>query len=215
MDITTILNQILALDIKDRIRIIQAIIVSTASEQVKSDILGSQQWGLDSPMSLEDQKILYGQIFALDRQDRMRLAQSITASIAPEQVKPDIPESQQQELNRLKDLEDQKTPYGQVALTFATALVNGKFEDAYSLLSRSIQDDWPPQLLKDTYEEMVEYFGDLPVNYISIGVVDTSLPEDSWVYVDIACDGCGEAVTVTIKAENEKYLIQKIEWGRP
>jgi hypothetical protein len=62
---------------------------------------------------------------------------------------------------------------------------------------------------------MVEYFGDLPVNYISIGVVDTSLPDDRWVYVEIACDGCAEAITVTIEVENEDYLIQKIEWGRP
>jgi hypothetical protein len=215
MDITTILNQIITLDIQDRVRLLQAIIISISAEKDTSNITESQQWQLDPRISLDAQKKLYGQIFALDIQDRMLLGQGISTSIAPEQVKSDIPESQQLELYRLQDLEDQKTPYGQVALTFVTALVDEKFEDAYILLSPSIQDDWPPKLLKDTYEGMVEYFGDLPVNYISIGAVDTSLPEDCWVYVEIACDGCGEAVTVTIKAENEKYLIQKIEWGRP
>jgi hypothetical protein len=235
MDTTNILNRILSLNSQDRIRLLQGIIVfdvhisgepgrllqislglvSTTPGQVKSDILGSQQWELNHQMSLEDREELYHQIVNLDIQDRMLLEQGISNSITPEPVKSDLTELQQHEINRLKDLEDQKTPYGQVALTFATALVNGKFEDAHNLLSPSIKDEWSPELLKDTYEEMVEYFGDLPVNYISTGVVDTSLPEDSWVYVDIACDGCGEAVTVTIEPEDGKYLIQKIEWGRP
>ena len=215
MDITTTLNQIVTLDIQDRVRLLQAIIISIASEKIKPHIIEPQQWDLYPRMSLEDKKTLYDRIFAMEIQDRMLLSQGISASIAPEQVKSEIPEYQQQELLRLKDLEDQKTPHGQVALSFAIALVNGKFEDAHSILSPSIKDEWSPELLRDTYEEMIEYFGDLPVNYISIGDVGTMLPDDCWVYVEIACDGCAEAITVTIEVENEKYLIQKIEWGRP
>jgi hypothetical protein len=215
MNSTTILNQIVALDIRDRIRLLQAIHGGISPEQVAPNFTELPQHELDRRTSLENLKTLHDQIVALDIRDLMLVSHGITSSIKQEQITPDILEARKWELNRIKDVEDQKTPYGQVALTFATALVNGKFEDAYRFLSPSIKDEWSPKLLKDTYEEMVEYFGDLPVNYISIGVVDTSLSDDCWVYVEIACDGCGEGIKVTIKAENEKYLIQEIEWGRP
>lgn len=215
MDITSIQNQIALLNSQDRIRLLQAILVSAASEKVSLQIAESQQWELDRQMSSEDRTVFFDRIFALDIQDRMLLAQSITASISPERVESNIPESQQWEINRLKILEEQNTPQGLVAFEFATDLVNEKFEEAYSLLSPSIKDDWTPELLKDTYKEMVEYFGDLPVNHVSVDLVDTTLPEDNWVYVSIASDGGCEAITATIRSENGKYLIQKIEWGRP
>jgi putative addiction module component (TIGR02574 family) len=47
MDITTTLNQIVALDIQDRIRLVQGILDSIAAEQVDPDLTESQQRELD------------------------------------------------------------------------------------------------------------------------------------------------------------------------
>jgi putative addiction module component (TIGR02574 family) len=47
MDITTTLNQIIALDIQDRIRLVQAILDSIAAEQVDPDLTESQKQKLD------------------------------------------------------------------------------------------------------------------------------------------------------------------------
>ncbi|WGV27479.1 hypothetical protein [Halotia branconii] len=116
-------------------------------------------------------------------------------------------------------MEDYKTPHGKVALEFATALANGKFEDAYQLLSSSICGNWSPSVLQDTYEEMIEY-SSTPTNYIQVEAVMTDWPgkqpqDIGWAYTLIACDGETEAVTVIVCTENEKHLIRDIEWGRP
>jgi putative addiction module component (TIGR02574 family) len=47
MDITTTLNQIVVLDIQDRIRLVQGILDSIAAEQVDSDLTESQKRELD------------------------------------------------------------------------------------------------------------------------------------------------------------------------
>jgi putative addiction module component (TIGR02574 family) len=47
MDITTTLNQIIALGIQDRIRLVQAILDSIAAEQVYPDLTESQKQELD------------------------------------------------------------------------------------------------------------------------------------------------------------------------
>ncbi|WP_373539615.1 addiction module protein [Chamaesiphon sp.] len=47
MDITTTLNQIIALDIQDRIRLVQGILDSIAAEQVDLDLTESQKQELD------------------------------------------------------------------------------------------------------------------------------------------------------------------------
>ncbi len=47
MDITTTLNQIIALDIQDRIRLVQGILDSIAAEQVDSNLTESQKRELD------------------------------------------------------------------------------------------------------------------------------------------------------------------------
>ena len=47
MDITTTLEQILTLDVSDRIRLVQAILDSIAAEQVDFDLTESQKQELD------------------------------------------------------------------------------------------------------------------------------------------------------------------------
>ncbi len=51
MDITTTLNQIIALDIQDRIRLVQGILDSIAAEQVDFDLTESQKQELDRRIS--------------------------------------------------------------------------------------------------------------------------------------------------------------------
>jgi hypothetical protein len=111
----------------------------------------------------------------------------------------------------MKELE---TPYGQVALKFAIALLNGDFEDAHSFLGSAIRDEWTPVLLQETYKKMVEHFY-IPPTEVSVDVVDTIEPDSAWVYVSFFAEGNAEAVTVIIDNENDKYLIQELEWGRP
>jgi hypothetical protein len=113
---------------------------------------------------------------------------------------------------KISNMEDRETPYGQVALEFAIALVTGKY------LSSALRKEWTPDILQGTYLEMIEYFQSSP-NKISLEVVDTSSPyaesDRGWVYVSINEDGNGEAVTVIVGNEDGKYLIQELEWGRP
>lgn len=115
-------------------------------------------------------------------------------------------------------MEDQKTSYGQVALKFSTALLNGQFEEAHALLSASIREEWTPSLLQETYEEMVEYF-EIPPNELSVDSVDTEMlsikADSAWVYVSIIGEGNSEAVTVVVSNEDGRHLIQKLERGRP
>jgi putative addiction module component (TIGR02574 family) len=47
MDITTTLNQIVALNIQDRIRLVQGILDSIAAEQIDPDLTESQKRELD------------------------------------------------------------------------------------------------------------------------------------------------------------------------
>lgn len=112
-----------------------------------------------------------------------------------------------------KELE---APYGQVALKFSMALLNGQFEKAYSYLGFSIRDKWTPSILQETYGEMVNYFKPYTV---SVDVIDITLPyretDSAWIYVSIIGEGDGEAVTVIVRNENGRYLIQNLEWGRP
>lgn len=115
-------------------------------------------------------------------------------------------------------MEDQETPYGQVALQFSTALLNSQFDEAHALLSASIREEWPPSVLQETYESMVEYF-EIPPNQVEVQAVDTEMPylksDSAWVYVSIIGEGNGEAVTVIVGNEYGRYFIQAIEWGRP
>jgi hypothetical protein len=119
---------------------------------------------------------------------------------------------------KISSMEERETPYGNVAMEFVIALVTGKFENAHFHLSSALRKEWTPDILQDTYSEMIEYFQSSP-NEISLEVVDTSSPyaesDRGWVYIAINEDGNGEAVTVIVGNEDGKYLIQELEWRRP
>jgi hypothetical protein len=115
-------------------------------------------------------------------------------------------------------VQELETPYGQVGLKFSTALLNGEFEEAHSLLGSTICNNWNPALLQETYEGMVEYF-EIPPREVLVEIVDTTMPnmkpDSAWIYVSICGLGDGEALTVVVSKENDEYLIQELEWGRP
>lgn len=54
--------------------------------------------------------------------------------------------------------EELETPYGQVALKFSMAPLDGQFEKAYSYLGFSIREKWKESIFQETYGEMVNYF---------------------------------------------------------
>jgi hypothetical protein len=97
-------------------------------------------------------------------------------------------------------------------------LLNGDFEEAHALLGSNICSDWTLALLQKTYEEMVEYF-EIPPREVLVEVIDTTgpnmQPDSAWIYVSICGVGDAEGLSVVVSKEDDKYLIQAIEWGRP
>jgi hypothetical protein len=110
-------------------------------------------------------------------------------------------------------MEPTESKQKEFALTFAKSLVAGDYESAHKMLSASLREELSLTQLKQTYEEMVDYF-DNPINDIEIG--DGWQDDDIfWTYVSISCDGEFEAVTVAMSQESEDIVICKIDWGRP
>jgi putative addiction module component (TIGR02574 family) len=64
MDITTTLNQIVALDIQDRIRLVQGILDSIAAEQVNPDLTEAQKQKLDR--QIDDYEANPGEVMSWD-----------------------------------------------------------------------------------------------------------------------------------------------------
>ena len=106
-----------------------------------------------------------------------------------------------------------------VGLSFAKAIVNNEFDNAYSMLSDDLKKVTTANQLKIEFNEMIEY-GETPV------VVDGHYEEMTdwpakqagdigWLYVSLSGDGFGEAVTLIIKSESGTPKIRDIEWGRP
>jgi tetratricopeptide (TPR) repeat protein len=109
--------------------------------------------------------------------------------------------------------------YCQVALSFAVALVAGNYQQAYELLSVSMQETLSPEDLAQAYEAMIEYAHE-PVESVDISATmedwPAKQPDDvGWVYVQIAGESFGEAVTVIVAQQTDELVIREIEWGRP
>jgi hypothetical protein len=109
-------------------------------------------------------------------------------------------------------------PHGIVAFKFATALLEGKYENARSMLNANLRLEYPVSLLQSTFEKMMSLASELP-EFPPVMVMDNSeielphqsMDEKGWVYVAIWT----EAVTVTVKPFGQMYLITELTWGRP
>ena len=113
------------------------------------------------------------------------------------------------------------TEYGRVGLEFARALVAGRFDDAWRMLTAQEQVHCSAADLKLKYERMVAY-GDGAANYLEAleGYDGTQYPgahpnEIGGVYVAICGEGFSEAVMVFVVRENGEPRIRQIVWQRP
>ncbi|HKO20716.1 MAG TPA: hypothetical protein VJU82_17715 [Acidobacteriaceae bacterium] len=107
-------------------------------------------------------------------------------------------------------------PHGIVGFDFAQALLSGNYATAHALLSPELKAQYPILFLKQTFEEMMSLAhepGELPEVEVldNTFLGDASLDDKGWAYVAIWT----EAVTVTVQAVGEHYLITDLMWGRP
>ena len=115
-------------------------------------------------------------------------------------------------------------PHGLVGAKFAQALVHGEFRKAHELLSPNLRLDYSPAVLKQSYDDMVEYAQ--PVGELNVVVVNNfegkgesrdgkKLDNEGSACVAIVGEGWCEAVTITAKPYGSDYLITDLIWGRP
>ena len=111
--------------------------------------------------------------------------------------------------------------YTQLALAFANALIKGEFNKAYGFLSKQLKTEYSPEVLEQTYQNMVSYFLHPPCYcHVEVLMDDWAYPPKEecdlvWLYVSINADADGEAITVIISEEQKHKVIRYIEWGRP
>lgn len=114
---------------------------------------------------------------------------------------------------------DSSHPHGLLALRFAKALAEQRFEDAHNLLSSGTRLAMSLEDLKDDYQRMIEY-GEGPADLCEVMIVDDAMPKKTendlaWVYTAICGPGFSEAVTVTVIAEGGQNSLRIEDWGRP
>jgi len=114
------------------------------------------------------------------------------------------------------------TPHGQVAVAFASALVDGDFSKAHALLTPTLRQEMTPASLREKLYSMWRGYSTGEPRSIHFDEEfshedwPAKLPGDiGWAYVGIEGDGFVEAVTVTVADVEGSLLIRDIEWGRP
>ncbi len=114
------------------------------------------------------------------------------------------------------------TPHGEIAVAFASALVEGDFERAHGLLTPELQGRLPPPTLREELYAMFRGYADgEPTNIhydeqFSMTEWPAKQPRDiGWAYVSITGEDFVEAVTVVVAEVNGKLLVREVEWGRP
>lgn len=117
----------------------------------------------------------------------------------------------------------EETKAEQVALKFAVALVDGRFNDAHALLSKYLLGILRPTDLETGLHQMYQGYAEGPplpectqvVSMTDIPHVEWRPGDLGWVYVMIGGEDFSEAVSVLVSTENEQFVIREIEWGRP
>jgi hypothetical protein len=111
------------------------------------------------------------------------------------------------------------TLQGRVALEFARALADGRYEHAHGLLAEDLARELTPSKLKESYEGMIAY-GAGPARHVfllyALGYRPGRRPHEiGWAYVVIAGDEFSEAVTIVVSLERGRAVVRQVEWGRP
>lgn len=113
-------------------------------------------------------------------------------------------------------------PYGEIAVAFASALVQGDWRGAHAFLAPRLRGELVPELLRDRFVGMFRGYTDgepTSVQYDEQFALDdwpAKQPGDvGWAYVSICGDNFVEAVAVTVAKSDGSLFIREVEWGRP
>ena len=114
------------------------------------------------------------------------------------------------------------TPHSEVAVAFASALVEGDFARAHGLLAPALRERLTPGALREELHAMFEGYADgkpTGIEYdeeFSMTEWPDKQPLDiGWAYVSIMGEDFVEAVTVVVAEIDGVLLIRDVEWGRP
>lgn len=112
--------------------------------------------------------------------------------------------------------------YAQIAVDFASALVNGDWVGANALLAPTLRDELSPTALRDQFFRMFRDYTDGVPTRIHFDEQFTmeEWPEKhaddvGWAYVSICGKNFVEAVAVIVTKQGGVLLIRSVEWGRP
>jgi hypothetical protein len=110
-------------------------------------------------------------------------------------------------------------PYGLLALQFAKALAEERFDNAHAMLSEGTRRAMSQEDLRDDYLRMIDY-GEGPADLCEVMIVDDAMPKKgksdlAWVYVAICGPGYSEAVAVTVIDDSGQNKLRIEDWGRP
>jgi hypothetical protein len=114
------------------------------------------------------------------------------------------------------------TPYAEVAVAFASALVDGDFCRAATLLTPDLRRQLSPSTLRQKLYGMFRGYasGEPREIHFDEQFQSEAWPakcsgDVGWAYVGIEGDDFIEAVCVTVADVEGKLLIREVEWGRP
>ena len=112
--------------------------------------------------------------------------------------------------------------YEQVAVNFATALVERRWVNALQLLTRSMRREYSAGELEENLDSMYSGYADGPATKV---IFDPEVSWEDWpakqkddagmAYVSVVGDDFNEAVTVIVSQIGPDLLIREIIWGRP
>jgi hypothetical protein len=113
-------------------------------------------------------------------------------------------------------------PFAEVGVAFASALVDGDFARAESLLAPDLRQRLGQVPLRENFYGMFRGYADGEPRRIhadeefQLEQWPGKRPGDvGWVYVGIEGDDFVEAVTVVVAFVEGRLLIRQVEWGRP
>jgi len=113
-------------------------------------------------------------------------------------------------------------PFEEVAVAFASALVEGDFVRAHGLLAPNLKQELSPEALREQLFDMFRDYSEGPPkaahfdDQFSHEDWPAKQPGDrGWAYVGIHGDDFMEAVSVTVTDVEGALLIREVEWGRP
>jgi len=113
-------------------------------------------------------------------------------------------------------------PWEEIAVAFATALVEERFQQAHDLLAPQARFELTPESLREKLHGMYRGYAEGPPEKAEL--VTEGSREDwpskhpgdvGWAYVGIEGHDFVEAVTVIVAKIDCAFLIRDVEWGRP